>query len=138
MVEKGVSLGDGSQHDTKQGRYHKSHYSHGAASKGQFTGSRRVAAEQRLSYGRREHIVEIQVQLSQNPNPASTFAVDGYHSLKPDLEISSNPNHTGVDRSGRRVGITKIVGNWRRETRFDNRNQMIEKIWKLKINDLGF
>ena len=49
------------------------------------------------------------MQLPENPDPAAAFAVDGDHGLKADLEIPSDPDHTGVDRSGRGVGIAKIV-----------------------------
>src|ERR1700694_5861809 len=78
------------------------------------------------------------MQLAESPDPASAFAVDGYHGLETDLEIPSDPDHTGVDRSRRGVGIAKIICDRRRETCFDDRDQMIEEIRKLKIDDFRF
>src|SRR6202521_5956110 len=100
-------------------------------SKGQFAGRGRGAPEQWLSNGGREHVVEIQMQLAENADPAATFPVDGDHGLQSDLEIASDPDYTGVDGSGRGVGIAEIIGDRRRQTHFDDRNQMIEKIRKI-------
>src|ERR1700687_1985231 len=78
------------------------------------------------------------MQLAENADPAAAFAIDRYHGLQTPLEIASDPDHAGIDRSGRGVGIAKIIRNRRRKTCFDDRNKMIEKLRKLKINDLGF
>ena len=51
---------------------------------------------------------------------------------------SFRPDHAGIDRAGRHETVADIVGDWRRELRFDDRNEMIDEVGELKVLDLGF
>src|SRR5579872_359678 len=107
------------------------------SSKGQLTGTRR-SAEQWLSDAPREHVVEIEMQLSNDPNAGAALAVDRDHRLQPDLEITSDPDDAGVDGASGRIGVAEIVGDGRGQAGFHDRDQVIDEIGQSEIDNLGF
>jgi hypothetical protein len=58
----------------------------------------------------RENVVEIEMQLGEDPNAGAAVAVEWNDRLDTDLEIASHPDHTGIDRPGRHKTVADIVG----------------------------
>ena len=67
----------------------------------------------------REHIIEIKMQLAEEPNPGAAGAIDWKYRLCPDLKVCADPNHARIDRACRDRTIAEIVGNGRLELRLN-------------------
>ncbi len=78
------------------------------------------------------------MHLPEEPDAASAGAVDWDYGLDADLKIAPDPDHAQVNRGDREIAIAEIVGDRRRELHFGNRDQVIDKVGKLKVFHLRF
>ena len=94
--------------------------------------------QERPADRRREHVIEIKMQLAKKSDAGPACPVDRKHRLSPDLEIGADPDHARIDRSGCDGAIAEIVGDGGRELRLNNRDQMIDEIRQLVIANFRF
>src|SRR5262245_23896244 len=89
--------------------------------------------EQGLANAPREHVVEIEMQLTHHTHRAAALTVDRNDRLDADLIVVSDPDDARLDCTRGDETIAEIVGYRRRELNLDDRDQVVEKLRQPKV-----
>src|ERR1700730_5099266 len=91
---------------------------------------------ERLADRRWEYVIEIEMQLRNYPDPAPAVTIDRDDRFDADLKIIADPDHAGVDGASGPKGHAEIVGHRRLKLRFDDRDEVIDEVRQLEIDNV--
>src|SRR6202035_5555808 len=93
-------------------------------------------ADEGLADGLGENVVEIKMQLPDHADAVAALGIDRNLRLKPNLEIAADPDHARIDGAGGDEAVAEIVGGRCRHLELDDRDQVIDEIGQLQVQDL--